>query len=61
MKRTLENDKALAWYIETYGLRLSLSTHPLYYFTDKETGEQKTEMMSTIMSLYRRKQELNDV
>lgn len=56
MKRTPTQDKALAWYCETYSLTPQLSTHPLYYFKDSD-GVESTRLIEHIVMEYKRRKD----
>lgn len=43
-RRTPNQDKALVWYVGEHKLKPQLSTHPVYYFVDKNGNEQKVLM-----------------
>lgn len=49
MIRTPTEDKALAWFCKTRNLKLELSSHPTYYFTNKDTGKDETHQLNHIL------------
>lgn len=44
--------KAMAWYVEHFGLIPQLSVHPVYNFTIRETGEPKQAHIVSITTYY---------
>lgn len=58
MKRTPNQDKALGWYLEKHNLMPQLSTHPVYYFVDKD-GNKSQDNIHNILGAWEkmRKQE----
>lgn len=54
--RTPTENKALAWYCEENNLIPQLSTHPTYYFRDREGNESRREI-EHILADYNRMRE----
>lgn len=52
-KRTVTQDRALGWWCEMNGLILQMSTHPKYYFKNKETGEITTRQLENLTNEYK--------
>lgn len=51
--RTPTQDKALQWWADSNGLMLQMSTHPKYYFKNRETGEITTRMLEPLTFEYK--------
>lgn len=61
MKRTPNMEKALRWFCEEYDLIPQLSTHPIYYFKDKDGVEEKHNIFVIVGAWERmRKEEKRD-
>lgn len=53
--RTPHEEKALAWYCQQTGLMPQLSTHPTYYFRDREGNETHREIEHIVADFKREK------
>ncbi len=54
-KRTLNQERAIAWYCQEHHLVPQLSTYPLYYFRDKNGKEHGALLEHIVMNWKRSK------
>jgi hypothetical protein len=56
-RRTPTEDKALAWWCSKNNLVPQLSTHPVYYFVDKSTGEESNRNIKNLTTEFKRERD----